>query len=119
MFTEDEFNLWMKIYCNLTIKLGNYSSVINNGVPQGSTLSPALFDIFTISLMRSLKAKGMWINLFADDLVILVDSGKSVKIAVELLKTWCLYSNMEVNRKKSAIVIFKWSKLSNAERGMC
>ena len=68
--SENEILLLRAIYSRLKIKLGTEMTNCNIEVAQGSMMSPVLFDIFTESLILSLKDDG-WsledILAFADD----------------------------------------------------
>ena len=53
-------------------------STISTGLPQGSPLSPVLFNIYTLDLAR-LDRPNVTINTFADDIIIYT-SGKSTEV---------------------------------------
>lgn len=47
---------------------------MSNGVPQGLTSSPLLFNIFSLSLIDSLAKEGCKLLLYADDILGYTDS---------------------------------------------
>lgn len=83
---------------------------LKNGTNQGSPLSPALFDIYMEDVMRQVKERAnlpeLWYKLYADDLVVMVESGDLEKLIVTLKEVSTEYS-LIVNPKKSAIVVVK------------
>lgn len=51
ILNENQMRILKKLFFSLQIKLGNNSTKISNGVPQGSTISPELFAIFSEELI--------------------------------------------------------------------
>jgi hypothetical protein len=76
---------------------------MTNGVPQGSTLSPILFDVFIESLGRRLREAGIFFRLYADDLIVIGDDHE-VRRAAIIAEEWARSTNMEVNRRKSGLL---------------
>ena len=60
-------------------KLGNYSVKLTNGVAQGSTIAPLLFNIYVEELSNSLKKEDITHFLFADDLIMISDLKNTIK----------------------------------------
>ncbi len=87
-----------------------------NGVPQGSTLSPHLFNIAIKSLADILNKLGVEFRLYADDTVI-VGSAKEIDKALKELENWCVLNNMEVNRAKSGIMLVEGEMDENILNG--
>lgn len=101
------------------IKLMNkLSEKINlkNGVEQGHPLSPELFKIFILDLSHQLNEctgnfpllAGMPVNhlLWADDLVLLATDERSLQILLDILHQYCSKWGLEINTKKTKILIF-------------
>lgn len=83
----------------------------NEGLPQGSVLSPILFNIYTEELHR-LMDDSINVVQYADDICIYSVQNTYEK-AIEVLelimhnlKHWCSESNMTISPEKSAVVIF-------------
>ena len=83
---------------------------VTRGVPQGSCLSPLLFNILVRELPRSVNAR-MW--QFADDITESVFSASSEKIKEELAKAYhstksfCSSKQLDINLSKIQFIIFK------------
>jgi hypothetical protein len=43
------------LHANMTVKIGNETTTINKGVPQGFSTSPQLFNIFAEPLIERLQ----------------------------------------------------------------
>lgn len=83
---------------------------VSRGVPQGSCLSPLLFNILVRELPRAVAAS-TW--QFADDITHSVSSDKVETIKEELsnvylsTKSFCSSKRLDVNLAKSQFIIFK------------
>ena len=66
---------------------GSYSDefAVKVGVPQGSILSPLLFIIVLEALSREFRTGCPWELLYADDLVLIVET---LDLLMEKLKLW-------------------------------
>jgi hypothetical protein len=73
VLTNSELDMIKFLFTNSSNRIGKHSITPTNGVPQGGTTSPILFDIFIESLVKKLKAKGHFVKLFADDIVVIGD----------------------------------------------
>ena len=87
-----------------------------NGVRQGDSLSPTLFNIFLNDLATDLKSKncGIDINgynlsilLYADDIVLLSENEDDLQKMLDALTEWCSKWQMVINDTKSQIVHFR------------
>ena len=96
------------------------------GVLQGCQLSPLLFIIFINDLVEFLKIDGsespcvmdqpVHALLFADDLVLVSQTVVGLQLLLDRLALYCDHWNLEVNREKTKIVIFKkGTKLAKTE----
>ena len=84
---------------------GDAISLINKGVIQGGTLSPTLFTVFMDDLLIQLDKKGYHVFAYADDIAILGSGEKKLLKAWQTIWNWQLDSQMQVNRKKSGIML--------------
>lgn len=87
---------------------------INNGTEQGHPLSPDLFKLFLSDLSPALEFKdcpilsGILIShlLWADDLILLTLSDKTLQLQLDRLTKFCSQWGIEINVKKTKLVIF-------------
>ena len=107
IYTEDETNFIKEMYSRLKIKAGRHSFRPNVGVPQGSTLAPAFFNIYINKLLSDIEEAGVSeedILAYADDLLIFCEDKEQLKKIIRLINNWCAGSNVKLNASKSAIV---------------
>ncbi|GFX42504.1 uncharacterized protein LOC103524116 [Trichonephila clavipes] len=85
------------------------------GLPQGTVISPILFNIFINDLPDLLASDGLTNTaLFADDLAIWCSTPKRdqsklntiLNLTLERLHLWCIENNMTVNLKKTTCQFF-------------
>ena len=89
------------------------------GVRQGCILSPLLFNLFLSDFDATLQKQGckgiklMRIGLrclmFADDLVVVTESGSELQKVLQVLEEYCARWNLSINVEKTKIVIFRRS----------
>ena len=107
---EDEINYLEQLYSRYRLRIGKARIRSNKGVAQGSVISPALFNIFIEDLSDELKLK-TGINFedllyYADDLLALCTSIEQVRTAIKIISDWSIRNGMQLNKKKSGIVVF-------------
>ena len=86
---------------------GEEISLINKGVIQGGTLSPTLFTVFINDLIDKLEKLDLYVFAYADDIAILGKGNKNLDIVWETIWRWSYDNGMEINRKKSGIIVHK------------
>lgn len=97
--------------------LTNFVSV-EQGILQGDTLSPLLFNLFIADFEEYLRSNGVYglnidgtvdlvVLFYADDLVLLGSSQIDLQRKLNLLKKYCDTFSLCVNVPKSKIVIFR------------
>ena len=81
-----------------------------NGVHQGSPISPALFDIYMEDVIAEIcnncTDKKLWYKLYADDLVLITSYQHLDSLLTTLFEVSTKY-NLKVNAKKSALFLIK------------
>ena len=84
------------------------------GVPQGSCLSPVLWNLFIHDLDEYLPQDGVGFNsnrikplLFADDLVLVIEGEEYLKKTLKGLRKWADVNKLTINNKKSGILRIK------------
>ena len=103
-----ELQMLKFFHSNMVIKLGNSICYTETGVPQGSAVSPLLFNIYIDKLLSKIKgALGESIDCygFADDILISSHSLGSIQRSIALCRDWCKEFSMSLNEKKSGILI--------------
>ena len=84
---------------------------MTKGTPQGSVISPFLFNLMMRSLVTILLTLGIHFSLYADDLVIWCRGkvGKAVaklQPAVNQLVLWCKNHGFRLSREKCKLIVF-------------
>jgi RNA-directed DNA polymerase len=93
ILNKDQTQLLQFLLRNCTTKYGDYETGLTNGVPQGSTLAPVLFNIFVETLSDNLRETGMQFQFYADDIVVLADDD-TVRKAISTIESWANRNNM-------------------------
>jgi ribonuclease HI len=88
----------------------------DQGIAQGSILSPLLWSIVVDEIVRLLNNQGIKCFAYADDICIYV-TGKfeatvrdSLGKALNMVLKWCLNTNLSINPNKTEILIFAGNK---------
>ena len=82
---------------------------LENGVPQGSVLSPLLFSIMINDLPKDIRSN---INIFADDICIwesslnLQEVIANLQSSLDKISTWCKSWGFRITSEKSAAMVF-------------
>ena len=103
----------------VAMRLGRWSSeptVITPGLPQGSALSPVLFNVYTIGITSNqLEGPGRVLS-FADDVLVYRQGKNRIAIAnsvqeeLDRLSTWCEDNNGHIHPDKACVL---WCSLNN------
>ncbi|KAM3132355.1 hypothetical protein pb186bvf_015569 [Paramecium bursaria] len=115
ILNEDEIQFLISVFQKLD---GTKISLIN-GVPQGSPLSPALFNIYMEDYIREFRGRikqEVQCIIYADDLAIIFDSQYILGIMQALEELEPLYK-MKINKQKSGFFLFKDYQNNNQLNG--
>ena len=92
----------------------------NRSVRQGCLLSPLLFSLYINDLVNHLETDGaqgveLWdirlcAMLYADDLILMAENENDLKLQMQALGSYIEKWNMEINPKKSKVMIFNDQK---------
>ena len=112
---------WFRSYmkdCTTSIKVNNYVSPhprdVVYGVPQGSVLGPALFNIYCIPLGNVIRKHNISYHIYADDTQLYLDFRDSqenaamfsIQSCIQDIKAWLTDNLLLLNDKKTEIVKF-------------
>ena len=99
----------MKLHNNSTIQVGTHSMEAEMGLPQGSILSPVLFNVYLEEALKSsekleeVRRRGDLLA-FADDMLVMSNNQHEVEMIVNELAKLTLSWNLRLNKKKSEIL---------------
>ncbi len=83
-------------------------------LPQGSVLSPFLFNCYTLPLLVLLgKIAGVRAILYADDIAVVADMNK-IEAVMETVAKWAAENGMSINNEKSFIIVKKGRRMYRA-----
>ena len=119
-FNETIINSVKRLWSNLKLKIDYLSDEINinRGVPQGSLISPILFNIFIDDLIRLLGEKAFEVLAYADDVAVICLRESELENVVKVLEKWSLKNKMVINHKKSGIMyLFTFKQAEGTKYG--
>ena len=95
------------IYSRAKLKISNNNESINvnNGVLQGSLISPMLFDLYINDLIDELDKNACDVLAYADDLCVLCEGRSQLINAIHIIDKWSKLNGINVNKLKSGIMI--------------
>ena len=104
----------------VALRCGSWTSEIRTivpGLPQGSPLSPVLFNVYTLRIAQLQTSSNCRVLTYADDILLLYNRGRnrtdiadSVQSGLYQLSIWCRTYNAVINPSKAKVV---WYSLNN------
>jgi hypothetical protein len=117
----EEVEFLRLLHKNLFFKVGENKYFFKNGVHQGSPISPALFDIYIEKVIEELREAttidNLFYKLYADDVVFIVSYKEIANLIENLFRVSKKY-NLQLNPKKSGILLIKDHKLIKTDNIM-
>ena len=102
---KNSLNLLKVIHNNSYTSIGGIRIRLKKGLPQGSVLSPHLFNLFIDSLIRRMETINGDVWAFADDLAFGFKSRKEYNDKCKIIDDWCLQFKMKLNENKCEVMI--------------
>ena len=99
----------MKLHNESTIQVGHHSINAEMGLPQGSVLSPVLFNVYLEEALKSsakleaVRKRGDLLA-FADDMLVMTNNQNELAMIIEELTSLQQRWNLRLNKKKSEIL---------------
>ncbi|KAB5587783.1 Reverse transcriptase from mobile element jockey protein [Ceratobasidium theobromae] len=112
---------WLRSYLSdwtasfrINDEVGAAFELQGRGIPQGSPLSPVFSSIFTAPMLASLRARGVWVRAYIDDLCIFEQGDSQEDCIAGLLKstraTLEALMDMGLNAERSKMELIHFAK---------
>lgn len=101
--------LIVKLHKDSTIQVGTHTMNAEMGLPQGSILSPVLFNVYLEEALKSspkleeVRKRGDLLA-FADDMLVMSNSQPEIEMIINELASLQVKFNLRLNKKKSEIL---------------
>ena len=99
----------MKLHSDSTIQVGTHSINAEMGLPQGSVLSPVLFNVYLEEALKSslkleeVRKRGDLLA-FADDMLVMTNNQSELTMMIDELGKLQQQWNLRLNKRKSEIL---------------
>jgi hypothetical protein len=105
--SDDIISTIEKLYSHASVRTDNRNNKINvnNGVLEGSLISPMLFNLFTYHLVEELDKNCFEVLASADDLAFVCKNMEELEKAMDNIESWSTNNGIMVNKKKSGIIV--------------
>ena len=111
------YNMISNRFTTVSLKHSTKRFKITNGCPQGSVLSPVLWNMVVNNLLnkRANEIPG-YLQAFADDLAILVEGDDLAVIhdrtqkSINSINRWCKINGLNISSLKTKIIMFTWRR---------
>ena len=101
---EDTLFKIKAIHSNSKVVINGVATTLKAGVPQGSVLSPHLFNIFIDPLIRALTEVNNAVWAYADDIAFGFRSQNEFDRKINIIKEFCKVSGMKLNVGKCELL---------------
>ena len=89
------------VFSSINLHIGDEIIHFNSGTPQGSLISPILFDLYINDLLLDLEKdqRTLTIKAFADDIMTITFGKTDTLRTIEKFNDWSAKNDMEINSK--------------------
>lgn len=103
ILSPTKLDILLHIHGNSRTEFDGKSIKTTRGVPQGSLISPLLFNIYIASLLKRMNDFGLT-RAFADDIAIAINKDVETTKVIDTIVNWSDQNMMALNRGKSGII---------------
>ena len=106
IWCSQKLELWKYIFSRSQTWIEGHIVQEKYGVPQGSLLSPFLFNVYLHPILVEInQIEGVKLYAYADDMIIVAESMDKMKEALMELLAFCKVNFLKVNPSKSELLV--------------